>query len=115
MSSEIRCIVSDIQCLEIVFADDLQNPTVFDEYEDDVSTLVHDLDEARAVAGFCAWRIGFANEIRLVPYVVVFRQDAIQCIAKIENFPGSFLGRLPFDLNLAASCHFFLQRRVSQP
>ena len=68
-SYEVDCITDDVQGFKIVFANDLQNPTVLNAYEDDMSLLVHDLDEARAVAGFCAWRTGLANEIRFYPYV----------------------------------------------
>jgi hypothetical protein len=38
-SNKVGCIVDDVQGFKIVFADDLQNPTLLDAYEDDVSAI----------------------------------------------------------------------------
>ena len=110
-SRKVGCVVVDVHGFEIVLADDLNEPTVLDVYEDDVSLLVHDFDEARSVMSFRARRANFANEICLDPYVVIFRHDSIKRIAKIVSVTGAFLGQLPFDLDLAGSGFVALNAR----
>ena len=110
-SNDVGCITVDVQGFKIVFADDLQNPTPLDAYEDDMSLLVHELDEARTVASWRASRTDFANVVGLDPDVLILGQDAVECITQIVCFSRAFFRRLPFDLNRAASGRFVCNAR----